>query len=102
LSSIYFEALIIGKIPCIVAFLAISVILNLVSPMHAVLHTMQIVSSLVLIALVLLQRTTGDMGSVFGDTSFFQTRRGSERFFFVFTVVIAAVFAFSSIGVLVA
>lgn len=70
--------------------------------MHAVLHTIQIVSALVLIALVLLQRTSGDMGgSAFGDASFFQSRRGSERFFFILTIAIAAVFAFSSIGVLV-
>lgn len=70
--------------------------------MHAVLHTIQIVSALVLIALVLMQRTTGDMGgSAFGDASFFQSRRGSERFFFVFTIVVSALFAFSSIGVLV-
>jgi protein translocase SecG subunit len=68
--------------------------------MLAVLHTIQIVSALVLIALVLLQRTSGDMGSAFGDSSFFQTRRGSERFFFLLTVTVAVLFAFSSIGVL--
>lgn len=84
------------------AFSAIPAILNFVSIMHAVLHTIQIVSALVLIALVLMQRTTGDMGgSAFGDASFFQSRRGSERFFFVFTIVVSALFAFSSIGVLV-
>jgi protein translocase SecG subunit len=84
-----------------VAFLANPAIINLVSSMQTVLHTIQIISALVLIALVLLQRTSGDMGgSAFGNASFFQSRRGSERFFFVFTIVVAAVFAFSSIGVL--
>ncbi len=69
--------------------------------MAALLHTIQIVSALLLIALVLLQRSTGDMGSAFGDTSFTQTRRGGERFFFILTITVAAVFAFSSIVVLV-
>jgi len=68
--------------------------------MAAAVHIIQIVSALLLIGLVLMQRSTGDMGSAFGDTSFFQTRRGGERFFFVLTVATAIVFALSSIGVL--
>ncbi len=70
--------------------------------MLAILHIIQIASSLLLIALVLMQRSTGDMGSAFGDTSFFQTRRGGERFFFMLTVIVAVVFAASSIAVLFA
>ncbi len=68
--------------------------------MTGVLQIIQIVSSLLLIVLVLLQRGTGDMGSAFGDTSFFQTRRGGERFFFILTIVVAVIFACSSIAVL--
>lgn len=68
--------------------------------MAATLHIIQVASALFLIGLVLLQRSTGDMGSAFGETSFFQTRRGGERFFFVLTIIVAMVFAASSIAVL--
>jgi len=69
--------------------------------MQATLHVIQVVSALLLVAMVLLQRSSGDMGSAFGDNSFFQTRRGAERFFFVLTVIVAGIFAASSIAVLV-
>lgn len=68
--------------------------------MAGILHIIQIVSALMTIGLVLLQRSSGDMGSAFGDASFFQTRRGGERFFFVLTIIVAIVFAASSIAVL--
>ncbi len=64
------------------------------------LHIIQVVSAIATIGLVLLQRSSGDMGSAFGDTSFFQTRRGGERFFFALTVTVAIIFALSSIAVL--
>lgn len=66
--------------------------------MTATLHIIQIVSALLLIALILLQRTQGDSNSAFGDASFFQTRRGSEKFFFVLTIVIAVVFVAASLA----
>lgn len=70
--------------------------------MAYILHLIQIISSLVLIVLVLLQRTQGDTGSSFGDnTSFLQTRRGAERFLFVCTVIVAVVFVGSSLAVIV-
>mgnify|MGYP000455649711 CR=1 FL=1 len=70
--------------------------------MAYILHLIQIISSLVLIVLVLLQRTQGDTGSSFGDNaSFLQTRRGAERFLFVLTVIIAVVFVGSSLAVIV-
>jgi len=51
--------------------------------------------------LVLLQRTSGDTASNFGDTmSFFQTRRGVERFVFVLTIIVAIAFAGLSIAVI--
>jgi protein translocase SecG subunit len=70
--------------------------------MAQILHSAQIFSAILLIVLILLQRTsTGETGT-FGDTaSFFQTRRGSEKFFFILTVVFAVVFAATSIGVVV-
>jgi protein translocase SecG subunit len=69
--------------------------------MAATLHIIQVVSALLLIALVLIQRSSGDMGSAFGDASFFQTRRGGEKFFFILTIACGCVFALSSIAVLV-
>ena len=66
------------------------------------LHLIQIISSVALIVLVLLQRTQGDSGSSFGDnTSFLQTRRGAERFLFLLTVGIAIVFVGSSLAVII-
>lgn len=65
------------------------------------LHLVQIISSVALIALVLLQRSQGDTSSSFGDnTSFLQTRRGSERFLFVVTAIVAVVFAGTSLAVI--
>jgi protein translocase SecG subunit len=66
------------------------------------LHLIQIISSIALIALILLQRTQGDTGSSFGDNaSFFQTRRGAERFLFLLTVLLGVVFVGSSLAVIV-
>ncbi len=66
------------------------------------LHLIQIISSIALIALVLLQRSQGDTSSSLGDNaSLFQTRRGAERFLFLLTVVVAIVFTGSSLAVIV-
>ena len=69
--------------------------------MAATLHSLQLISGIVLIVLVLLQRTSGDTNSNFGDNmSFFQTRRGVERLLFVLTIVVAVLFAAFSIWVI--
>jgi protein translocase SecG subunit len=76
-------------------------IVDTVSPMAATLHSLQLVTAIALIALVLLQRTSGDTASNFGDSmSFFQTRRGVDRFLFVLTIIVAVVFAGISIWVI--
>ncbi len=71
--------------------------------MANILHSIQVISAIALIALVLLQRSQGDMASSIGGTnaSFLQTRRGAERFLFTFTVVIAIVFVATSLAVIV-
>jgi protein translocase SecG subunit len=69
--------------------------------MASILHTIQIITALALIALVLLQRSSGDTSSTFGESSFFQTRRGFERFLFITTVVCAVLFIAASIAVLI-
>jgi protein translocase SecG subunit len=68
--------------------------------MTATLHIIQIVSAIALIALVLLNRSTADTGSSFGDASFLHIRRGGERFLFGLTIVVAIVFALVSVAVI--
>lgn len=71
--------------------------------MANILHLVQIISSIALIVLVLLQRTQGDTSSWLGgdNTSFLQTRRGAERFLFILTVIVAIVFVGASLAVIV-
>ena len=67
--------------------------------MTHILPITQIISALIVIALILIQRTQGDMGTQ-GDASFSQTRRGAERFLFFLTIIIALIFVASSIGII--
>lgn len=72
--------------------------------MVATLQSIQIILSLVLIVLVLLQRPSSDASSapVGGDgDSFIHTRRGAERFFYVLTIITAILFAGVSLAVVV-
>lgn len=68
--------------------------------MAQILQIIQIVSSLLIVALVLLQRSNGDMGSTLGSDngSFMQTRRGAERLLFVLTIIVAIIFAGSALA----
>ncbi|MEO5646552.1 MAG: preprotein translocase subunit SecG [Candidatus Paceibacterota bacterium] len=69
--------------------------------MTATLHSLQLITGIALIALILLQRPSGDTGSNFGDSmSAFQTRRGLERVLFVLTIIVAVLFAALSIWVI--
>ncbi len=68
--------------------------------MATILHTIQIISAVALIALVLMNRSSNEGGSAFGESSFMHTRRGAERFLFGLTVVIAITFAATSIAVI--
>ncbi len=74
-----------------------------VSPMANILHSIQVISAIALVALVLLQRSQGDTASSIGsgNASFLQTRRGAERFLFTLTVVVAIVFVATSLAVIV-
>jgi protein translocase SecG subunit len=71
--------------------------------MAQTLQIIQIVSSLLIVGLVLLQKSSGDMSSTVGGDggSFLQTRRGAERFIFIFTIIVAIVFAGSALASLV-
>ena len=65
-----------------------------------ILTVAQIVVSLVLIVLVLLQERSAGMSGIFGGdgTGFYQTRRGLERIAFGATIALAVVFAGLSIA----
>ncbi len=62
--------------------------------MATALNIAQIIVSIALIALILLQARTSGVGGVFGgsDTSVVRTRRGVERTMFNLTIVLSIVF----------
>lgn len=68
--------------------------------MDQILSIAQIILSIVLIALILMQQSEGSLGSAFGgsdsDTGF-RTRRGSEKFIFNATIVVGVLFALSAL-----
>jgi len=57
------------------------------------IHIFQIIISVVLILLVLLQVKGGGLGGIFGfEASVFRTRRGIEKSIFRLTVALAVIF----------
>lgn len=67
--------------------------------MENTIQYIQIISGVLTLILVLIQRSSGDAGGILsGDSSqFFQTRRGGEKFLFTLTVILSVVFVVSSI-----
>lgn len=59
----------------------------------------QIIVSIVLIILILLQERSSGLSGVFGggETEFYQRRRGLERLIFITTIVLAIIFAVLSL-----
>ena len=70
----------------------------------SLLPYVQIVLSVLLITAILLQRSSAGLGGAFGDSSnfssFFHARRGAEKFLFIFTIVLATVFALTAVSAL--
>lgn len=64
----------------------------------------QVILSVLLIVTILLQHSEAGVGSTFGGNdnfgSAFHTRRGGEKFLFVLAVVLAVLFAATSLGAL--
>ena len=53
----------------------------------------QIIVSVLLIGLILLQERSSGLGGIFGgEGGFYQTRRGAERFIFGGTIALAVIF----------
>jgi len=67
--------------------------------MHIVIQAIQVVLSVTLITLVMIQSEgSGLGGSLFGGGEVYHSKRGIERSLFVLTVVVAVLFTVSSIG----
>lgn len=66
--------------------------------MQQVVLYIELISALLLIALVLVQRSSGDVGGAFGGdgAQFSRTRRGLERGIFFATVTVSVLFTVSS------
>jgi preprotein translocase subunit SecG len=70
--------------------------------LKAALEIIQIIISVSLITLVLMQGKSGGLGSVFGgDGGIYRTRRGVEKLLFQATIVVALVFFIISIAVII-
>ncbi|MFM2357978.1 MAG: hypothetical protein RJA61_715 [Candidatus Parcubacteria bacterium] len=70
----------------------------------SLLPYIQIALGVLLIGLILLQRSEAGLGSAFGESGFggnVHTRRGAEKTFFNLTVVIAILFVASTVVALV-
>ena len=67
--------------------------------LRTALNIIQLIISIVLIALVLLQAKGSSIGSVFGgaDSSIYRTRRGLEKRLYQFTIAIGIVFVLVSL-----
>jgi len=71
--------------------------------MNAILPYIQIVLSILLIALVLLQRSDASVGAALGGDSLGGTkfeRRGAEKLMFNTTITVAGLFALSALATL--
>ena len=66
--------------------------------MGVFLNLAQIVISVVLIAVVLLQTRNSGLGSSFGGDSIYKTRRGLDRTLFQMTIALAILFGIISLA----
>lgn len=60
--------------------------------------------SVLVIALILLQKSEAGLGSSFGGSggsSAFHTKRGAERFLFIATIIVGILFTLAALGALV-
>jgi protein translocase SecG subunit len=69
--------------------------------MTSLLPYVQVILSVILIALILLQRTGAQVGGAFGGSdnwsSAYHTRRGMEKWLFTATIIVAIIFAVSAL-----
>lgn len=65
--------------------------------MKPVLLVVQVIISIVLITLILLQNSKGGLGTAFGGGGEFHTRRGAERIVFRSTILFSVLFFIISV-----
>lgn len=65
--------------------------------MNLIILVIHILVSLCLIGLILLQSSQGGLGSSFGGTEAYRTKRGAERVVFIGTIVLAVLFLATSV-----
>ena len=67
--------------------------------MLTLLYYVQIVLSITLVVIVLLQVKSASLGGAFGasDASIFATRRGFDRILFNFTIILSTIFVLTSV-----
>lgn len=70
---------------------------------QAVLSLIQIILSIILVGLILLQAKGTGLGSTFGgEIGFYGTKRGAEKLLFILTIIVAVIFfVLSFVGVLI-
>jgi protein translocase SecG subunit len=66
--------------------------------MEKIILTIQVIVSILLIILILMQNKEGGLGAVFGGGESFQAvRRGPEKFIYIFTIVLAVIFMLNAL-----
>ncbi len=65
--------------------------------MSTIILVIHILVSLSLIGLILLQSSQGGLGSAFGGSEGYRTKRGAERIVFTATIVLSVLFLVTSI-----
>jgi preprotein translocase subunit SecG len=71
--------------------------------MHTALNIVQIVISVILVLVILLQVKGGGIGGIFGQAdTVYRTKRGVEKWLFWATIVLAALFIIVALVTLVA
>ncbi|MBI5621105.1 preprotein translocase subunit SecG [Candidatus Gottesmanbacteria bacterium] len=65
--------------------------------MSTIILVVHILVSLSLIGLILLQSSQGGLGSAFGGSEGYRTKRGAERIVFTATIILSVLFLITSI-----
>jgi len=66
--------------------------------MKQVLTAIQIIVSLLLIGLIILQSSKGGLGGGLGGGELYRTKRGAERIVFILTIVCSVLFLITAIA----
>jgi len=66
--------------------------------MSVVLLVFQVLLSIALISLILLQSSKGGLGGGLGGGELYRTKRGAERLVFIATIVVSVLFLITSLA----